>query len=346
MSKNNRRIFAGIVICICLVAVLYFCPKGQIELESGYRLIMGTFVRVTAIAQNSSAAARCIESAFSEIEKVDELLSDYRSDSEISELNRDGFKHAVKVSQSTYEVLQRSIEFSRLSAGAFDVTVGPLVDLWHQAGEANSLPSDDQMREARSKVGYEKLILNSKDNTVQFAVEGMRVDLGAIGKGYGVDKAIEAMQNCGAAGGMVDIGGNIRCFGVPPQGKDSWLIGLQDPGKAVQGPGGGEVLLTLKLTNESVSTSGNYQRFVLIKGKRHSHIIDPNKADSAESLSSVTIIADNATDADALSTAVTVMGAEKGLALIETIPQTEAILISSPPNYEIVKTSSADKYIK
>jgi len=228
------------------------------------------------------------------------------------------------------------------------------VDLWRSAAEENSVPSDNELAAAHARVGYEKLMLDANEMSVRFAVEGMRIDLGGIAKGYAIDRAIEAMQKSGAAGGMVDIGGDVRCFGVAPAARDSWLVGLQDPGKTVEGIGGSVLLLKLKLVSGAVATSGDYQQFILIQGKRHSHIIDSKTAAGAQGLSSVTIIANSATDADALATAVSVMGAEKGLALIETIPDTEAILISPQPKpvpskvegYELIKTSGAKKYIE
>jgi thiamine biosynthesis lipoprotein len=210
----------------------------------------------------------------------------------------------------------------------------------------NSLPADAELQQARSKVGYDKLILDANEMSVRFAVEGMRVDLGGIAKGYAIDKAVEAMQKGGALGGMVDIGGDIRCFGSPPAGQNIWRIGLQDPDKAKAGLDAGTPLLVLNLTNTAVATSGNYRRFVVIEGKMHSHIIDTKTGYSSDELTSVTIFSQNTTDADALATAVTVMGTEKGLALIETIPQTEAILISSPPEYKLIKTSGAEKFIE
>ncbi|MHC4462291.1 MAG: FAD:protein FMN transferase [Planctomycetota bacterium] len=346
MNKKNVQIAIGIIAGVCLIAALYFWPEGRIEADSGHRLVMGTFARVVAVVADSSTAKKCIDAALVEIQKVDELMSDYKSDSEISEANRDAAERAVKVSKSTYEVLQRSVEFSKLTDGAFDVTVGPLVDLWRLAADANSVPTDTELRQARSKVGYEKLILDANEMSIRFAVGGMRIDLGGIAKGYAIDKAIEAMQNCGAAGGMVDIGGDIRCFGVRAGKKDSWLVGLQDPGKAVEAISGRALLLKLKLVSRAVATSGDYQQFILIEGKRHSHIIDRRTATGARGLSSVTIIADSATDADALATAVSVMGTEKGLALIEKTPEAEAILISSRPSYKLIKTSGAEKYIE
>jgi len=145
---------------------------------------------------------------------------------------------------------------------------------------------------------------------------------------------------------VVDIGGDVRCFGLPPKGKDHWSIGLQDPNSATEGINGGGLILVLKMTDAAVATSGDYQQFIMIEGKRRSHIIDRKTGTSTEGLSSVTIIADNATNADALATAVSVMGYEKGLELIENIPGTEAVLITSEPDFKLIKTSGAERYIK
>jgi len=347
MNKRRSRIVI-IIFLVCLVAVFCFSvvARGRVKVDSGYRVVMGTFARVVAVAKNSNKAHSSIQAAFAEIEKVDELMSDYKSDSEISRINRDGFKRAVEVSESTYQVLQRSVEFSKLTGGAFDITVGPLVDLLRSAEKNGAAPSKDEIARAKMKVGFEKLQLDAENRTVKFAVEGMRLDLGGIAKGYAIDKAVEAMQKCGASGGMVDIGGDIRCFGTPPKGRDHWLIGVQDPNVTNDDIGTGQLLSTLKLTNAAVATSGGYRRFVLIDGKKYSHIIDTNRGGSASELASVTIISKDAISADALATAISVMGSERGLALIEKMPETEAILISSQPGFKLIKTSGAEPYIK
>ena len=354
MRKKDRIFLEIIVGLILITAAFYFFVEPQrestwtaerVDIDSGRREVMGTFARVIAVAADLNMAKSGIEAAFAEITKVDELMSDYKDDSEISEVNRDGFKRAVKVSESTYQVLERSVEFSKLTGGAFDVTVGPLVDLWHLAETADALPSEAELQRACSKVGYDKLILDVNDMSVRFAVEGMRIDLGGIAKGYAIDRAVEAMQKGGALGGMVEIGGDIRCFGAPLKGRDHWVIGLQNPDME-EDSDGREVLLKLKITNGAIATSGDYQQFIIIEGKRRSHIIDRNTGTSTEGLSSVTIIADNATNADALATAVSVMGSENGLELIEKIPGVEAILITSQPEFKLIKTTGAEMYIK
>ena len=316
--------------------------SNLVRADSGVQLVMGTFARVVAITDDIATGNQCIESALDEINNVDNLMSDYKEDSEISRVNADAFARPVIVGPATFDVIQKSIEISKLTDGAFDITVGPLVKLFRTARDTGRAPTTEQIDDAKAKVGYEKLVLNDADKTIRFTVEAMSLDLGAIAKGYAVDKAIEAARKHGALGAMVDIGGDVRCFGTPPKGKETWIIGLQDP-NSHGGPG---LLLKLKIENAAVTTSGDYQQYAIIDGKRQSHILDRKTGKSAQRLSSVTIIAANATTADALATAVTVIGPKKGLELIETIPNTEAFLISPAPTYKLTKTSAAEKYIK
>ncbi len=347
MSNKNKPIVIAVVVVIFLILLYFFVGPGRpVRLDSGYRPVMGTFAHVVVVAKNSDTAKESIKAAFTEIHEVDNLMSDYKDDSDISRVNKNAFDGPVKVTQPTFDVLQKSIEFSKLTDGAFDITVGPLVDLWRRAGEANSVPSEDELSAARSKVGYDNLILDPVYNTVKFKVEGMRIDLGGIAKGYAIDKAVEKMQSAGAIGGMVDIGGDIRCFGQPTGGNKFWQIGLQDPNLDSDDSwpvAQDKPLLVLRLTDAAVATSGGYRRFTLIDGRRFSHIFNSHTGESVQGLASVTIITENSIDADALATAVSVLGVEKGLSLIESIPHTEAILIT--PQNEITKTPNAEKFI-
>ncbi len=351
MNKRNNYIVI-VVFSAMLVVALFFSisRRGHVEVDSGYRLVMGTFARIVVIGPTSKVTDACIRVAFSELDDVDELMSDYKSDSEISIVNRNAFERPVRVSESTYEVLRRSIEFSELSGGAFDITVGPLVDLLHSAEEEEVVLSEELLEQARARVGFEKLELDVEERAVRFDVDGMRLDLGGIAKGYAIDRAVEAMKKCGAVGGMVDVGGDIRCFGVPPRGKKKWTIGVQDPdiGASDSWPVARDksLLLVLQLADAAVATSGGYRRFVMIEGKKYSHIIDGKTGRSAGALASVTIISEDAITADALATAVSVMGAEEGIALIEGLAGTEAIVITSEPGQKLIKSSGAEKYVK
>ncbi len=345
--KKYLRIVIIVAVPVMLLGMLYMSRRssGLVEANSGFRVVMGTFARVVVIARSERAAQRCIDAAFDVQNRIESLMSDYRDDSELSKVNRLAAQEPVAVNEMMFEVLQQSVHFSELSEGAFDVTVGPLVDLWHKAGETDVPPTEEALAEARHKVGYDKLILDEKNRTVRFAVAGMRVDLGGIGKGYAADKAVEAMKECGALGGMVAIAGDIRCFGRPPRGQEYWRIGVQDPNVARDDLGPSTPLLILALTREGVSTSGDYRRFVRVQGQKQSHIMDPGTGKGANKLVSDTIIAPDATTSDALSTAVNVLGLEKGLALVERIDGAEAILIPAGTEAQPIFSRGARAYL-
>jgi len=350
MENKSREMALKFFFTACLLAAMYHFImqnfRPAVEVDGGSREIMGTFARIVAVAKGERQAKRCIEAGFGELVRIDKMMSDYKPDSELSKVNREAFNKPVKVSPELFEILQISVDYSRLSSGVFDITVGPLVDLWHKAGETNSVPDENTLAATKARVGFEKLILDANAETIRFAVDGMRLDLGGIGKGYAVDKAVRAMKRKGAIAGMVDSGGNIRCFGKPTN-RDAWLVGIQDPNVENLSAGvDNEPLMVLKLMDCSVATSGDYRRFVTVEGKKVSHIIDTNTATGARKMASDTIITKIATDADALSTAVNVLGPEKGLALIESLPDTECILITSGPEFRVIKSTGADKYIQ
>jgi len=349
MSRTGKILFAAFFGAILIVAICLLIarnkPASPVEVDSGYRLVMGTFAKVIAVAPDTKTAKNCIEAAFKQLEHIEALMSWRKEGSEIARVNRDAYTNPVRVSGPTFEVLQKSVEFSKLSEGAFDITVGPLMDLWRSAADTNRVPTEAELQQVHSKVGFEKLILDADNLTVRFAVDGMKLDLGGIAKGYAIDKAVEAMQKAGATGAMVDVGGDIRCFGKPA-GKDKWLIGLQNPATAKDAMDTGTSLLALELTDSAVATSGDYRRFVLIEGRRYSHILDTATGWASKGLASVTVIAPSAADADALATAVSVMGLEKGLAFIERTPDVEAILITPAPEFKRTQTTGAEKYIK
>ena len=346
MKKTVRFIAVGIVLAL-LLGLLYrqIATRSSVELNSGYRVVMGTFSRVVVIAPSERTANACIQAALDVQRRIEALMSYHLEDSELNKVNRHGAQGPLPVNPMTFEVLQRAVDFSRLTDGAFDVTVGPLVDLWRQAGEANTLPTEEALAEARRKVGFDKLILDDREMTVAFAVEGMRIDVGGIAKGYAVDKSVEAMRKRGALGGMVDLGGNIRCFGQAPQGQEHWRIGLQDPNVAPDELGTKKPLLVLTITDQSVATSGDYRRFTKVRGEKQSHVLDAHTGRGAARLTSVTIIAPDATSADALSTAVNVLGSEAGMALIERVTETEAILIPPGQYTGLLYSRGAHAYV-
>lgn len=343
MQPDNRKpLFLRTLLILAVGVMLLWAwhRTRQVTLDSGYRQVMGTFAHILVIADSPQQGHSAIEAAFAEIRDIESRMSDYDPNSLLSQVNREAFAAPVPVDDDLFEVLAASLHYSRLSGGAFDISVGPVVQLWRQAKITGQAPTPEQLQQAQQAVGWQNLMLDDDPRTVRFAKDGMFLDLGGIAKGFAVDKALDILRTAGLKGGMVDIGGNLRCFGMPPHNATHWLIGLQDPIHPEN------VLLRLKMDDRAVATSGDYQRFVIIDGQKHSHIVNPATADSARDLSSVTIITDTAMAADALATAVSVLGTEKGLALIESVPETEAILIPHENPTTFQKTSAADQYIQ
>ena len=336
--KRQLRILLAIIFlaAIILGIRLITAPKHKTG-SSGTREVMGTFCRQVSVAPTNSIAKNSIEAGFSELVRIDAMMSDYKPESELSRVNANAFKEPVAVSAELMEVLTIAKEYSDLSDGAFDVTIGPVVDLWRKSQKKNELPTKEQLAQAKAKVGYKKLILSN--DTVRFTAQGMRLDLGAIAKGYAIDKAVEAMKRAGATAGFVDVGGDIRTFGAPPKPKKHWIIGLQDPATD------GGILLTLKMSDMAVATSGDYRRYDEVEGKKHSHIKDPSTSKSVTKLISVSVIAPTATIADILATTVSVIGREKGMAMIEAMENTELIMIPADKQQELIHTTTVRKYI-
>jgi thiamine biosynthesis lipoprotein len=342
-ALGKRILQAAVVLAVIIIAVLLLRTTPErppVSADSGYRPVMGTIAHIVAVAPNTKTAELCIEKAFGELVLVDKRMSDYDAASELSKLNKSGYENSVAVSQELFEVLAAAVEYSKKTDGAFDVTIGPVVDVWRKAAKEQRKPTDEELAAAKEKVGYQKLLMDAENRTVKFAVKGMRLDLGGIAKGYAIDRAVRAMRAGRAVGGMVDVGGDIRCFGRRKDNAQEWLVGLQNP--QVES----DLLLKLRLNDVAVATSGDYRRFVLIDGQKYSHIFDPALSTSARELRSVSIIAPTAMQADILATAVSVMGKEKGLKLIESTPDTEAIIIPADSEKNIVKTSGAEVYVK
>jgi thiamine biosynthesis lipoprotein len=333
----------GLSILVVVFSFVFGCERsggsGVYTAKSAWREVMGTFARTVCVAGDKKTAEAGNAAAFAKLVEVDEMMSDYISDSELSRVNREAFAGAVTVSDELFEVLSKAVEYSRVSGGAFDVTIGPVVDLWHKAEESGIKPTDEQIAAAKAKVGYEKMLLDPKKNTVVFMVDGMRLDLGGIAKGYAIDKAVEAMRAAGAVGGMVDVGGDIRCFGKPAE-KNKWAIGLQDPDTDTG------LLMVIELGDNAIATSGDYQRFVVLDGEKFSHIMTPKKGTSTKGLTSVTVIAATAIDADAMATTVTVLGGEKGLELIESVEGTEGFIVPSDVSKEMRFSSGFEGFMR
>ncbi len=265
------------------------------QLYRNNRLLMGTFWEVVSPHKEASLIV------FTEVERIERLLSKYIQDSEVSELNRSG---RLKVSPDTFYILQKSKEFSQLSQGAFDISVAPLVDLWGFTTQEHNVPNISLINSTLKLVGSDKIILHEKDNVVEFKFPGMKIDLGAIAKGFALDCAVRALKKQKINSCLINAGGQVYAlgnrFGKP------WRIAIQNPRKP-------EITGILELQDASVSTSGDYEQFFFKDGKRYCHILNPVTGYPADSgIASVSVIANDALTADALSTAIFVLGKTKG----------------------------------
>ncbi len=294
---------------------------------------MGPIIaRITAVSTRlpEEDLKSAVEAAFAEIHRVDAAMSNYKPESEISRLNDAREDVWVQVNPITIEVVRESQKFSRLTEGAFDPTVMPLSELWGFWPVRDlRLPTEEEVEKTLSHVGYTKLSLDGNKNALKKSDPNVNVDLGGIAKGYAVDRAMEVLRQKGLTDALVEIGGETGAMGKNKDG-NPWRIGVLHPTKRAY-------LTILELSNKSVATSGDYMSFFIHEGTRYSHLIDPRTGKPiANDIASVTVIAETCLKADALATALCVMGEEEGLKLIEWLPDTEAIIAKRGDGAEVV----------
>jgi thiamine biosynthesis lipoprotein len=272
--------------------------------------MLGTFVKVISPDKNAPKIV------FPEMQRVENLLSKYKESSEVAQLNKAG---ELKIGPDTLYVLEKAKEFSEITNGAFDISVGPLVDLWGFTNKQYRLPEKQEIEKALALVGSDKIILNISDNVVKFKLSGMKIDLGAIGKGYALDCAVKKLKEHGIKSCLINAGGQIYCLG-DKFGKP-WRVALRSPR-------GKDFKDYLELKDCSVSTSGDYEQYFLIENKRFSHIFNPKDGYPANSgILSVTVIAPSGLIADCLSTSIFVLGKDKGLELAKKFPNVKVKII-------------------
>jgi len=315
LEGETRKVVAGAMAALILVGLVLgsiALQRPQIEIDGnvvrGMGMAMGTVVNITAIDEDTQRAEAAVRDAFDEISRIETLMSATDESSEIYILNQSRGDW-VNLSPETLHVLQRSLYFARISDGHFDPTVKPLVDLWMEQVKAwGRLPTIGELGEALALVDWGNLMVCEDKGRARFLREGMEITLGGIAKGYAVDRASEVLMESGVERALVDIGGDIRGFGP-----ESWRIAIQHPRYEY------EWLEVIDLKNSAVATSGDYRRFFLLGERRVHHILDPKTGQPADAVMSVTVIAGNCLDADALTTLVFVLGPEKGKELLNSL---------------------------
>lgn len=283
--------------------------------------LMGSSFAITLYAPDQPTADRALAAAFARIAALNAIFSDYEASSEASRLSQAApMDHGMPVSPELWTLLERSLALSRQSRGAFDVTVGPLTRLWRRARRQHRLPDADLLAAARAATGYQHVRLDPQAHTVQLLVPGMRLDFGAIAKGYAADEALASLRAAGLDRALVNASGNVA-LGAPPPGETGWRIGLA-PLDPRQPP-----TQFLRVAHGAIATSGDAYQFVEIAGRRYSHIVDPRTGVGLATRCSVTVWAPDATTADGLATAVCVLGPTDGLRLVEGTHGTAARIV-------------------
>jgi thiamine biosynthesis lipoprotein len=312
---NTRRLALEIgALAVVLIAIFVFVRRpAEVESVGDHCLAMGTIVNVTVFGAGPDEADSAIAAAFAEIRRVEALTTRHAEGSAVSRLNETGGTDDPEVSA----IIARSIGVSEATGGAFDVTVAPVVDLW-SFGPGMTLPEEDEVASALARVGYRRVSVGESGG-VTLSRE-TAIDLDGIAKGYAVDRAVDLLEARGVPAAVVDAGGDIGLLGSAPR-EGGWRIGIQNPrGEGTVG--------VLTLDGGSVATSGDYQRCGFVDGVRYHHIIDPSTGWPARGAISVTITARRCIDADAIATAVFVLGPERGLEFVEATDGVEAVIVT------------------
>lgn len=311
---DGRLVGTGIAILLAAAAL----PAATLSLVRQELYCMGTIFSISVFHSSAGAAKRAIDQAMAEIVRLDLVMSHFKETSELSRLNRQGSREFVPVDPALYEVIERSIGFSRGSGGKFDVSIAPLLRVWQEAREAGRPPSVEQLATASRCVGYRNIEL-SPPNRIRFHSDCLRVDLGGIGKGYAVDRALAVLQKAGVRHAVVNAGGStIAAIGAPP-GERGWPVELV---AAVAGS------RTLLLRDGSISTSEHSLRSFAFGAGLFGEIMDPQQQGPSPRRGTVSVVTDDATTADALSTTLLLMSHEEGRRMLEQFPNTSALWIS------------------
>jgi len=301
-----------------LVFILTGCIQSSLVKETG--TLMDTFCEISCYSSDKDKTVSAIREAFKEMERIEKVFSKFDENSEVSKINKLASLDKLSVSKEVFGLTERAVYYSRISGGAFDITVAPLMEIWGFARRHGSIPGKEAIEKALKGVGYKNIELDPKGGFVKFLNKDTEVDFGGIAKGYAVDRAKDLLVSRGIKDGLINLGGNIFALGSAP-GKKSWKIGIHDPRNK------GKLLYSFELTNKAISTSGNYERFFEIDGKRYSHIINPVTGVPCQGIISVTVVADSAEEADALSTAIFVMGEDKGLQFAKFIKNVKVLML-------------------
>lgn len=292
----------------------------QKEFKKSAKLMGNTF-EITVVTEKENSAHEYIEMAIAEIKRIEQLFTTFHDSSQTNQINQNAGFQPVVVDKEVFELIERSIRISNITDGAFDITYGSVdKSLWNFDRNMTQLPDEATAKSMVRLINYKNIILNKKDCSVFLKEKGMRIGFGGIGKGYAAEMAKQLLQNQGVLSGVINASGDIATWGRQANGKP-WTIGIAHPDNA------GLPFSYLNISDMAIATSGNYEKFVMLNGKKYSHTINPKTGLPVSGIKSVTIICPNAEIADAMATPVTIMGVKAGLHMINQIHQLACIII-------------------
>ena len=326
--KTAQKTRFSLVINISILFIAIYFPSQVHGQEKHYEFekgLMGSPFRIVVYSSSDSLAQRVAQNAFSRIETLNEILSDYRDGSEINRLSaQSGTGKWIRVSDDLYKVLSVSKKISRKTRGTFDITVGPVVQLWRRAMRRNVFPTQSEIEKARRAVGYRFVKLRPRNKSVRLVRPAMRLDVGGIGKGYAADEAVRVVQKLGIKAVLIDAGGDLTLAGVPP-GRQGWDVEINS------GTSADSTALVL-LTDAGVATSGDNYRYLEHDGERYSHIVDPKTGIGLRYHVRTTVIAPTGTYADALATAISVAGSKRSKRIVRRFSGVQVWLLENKEN--------------
>lgn len=300
-------------------------------------VLMGSRFKITLVDTDSISVEKNINKAIDEMVRIEHLISDWKPTSQVSQINQNAGIQPVKVDQEVIDLTKRALYFSKLTEGAFDISFAAMDRIWKFDGSMEEIPTSSAIQKAIEKIGYQHIIINEEASTIFLEKPGMKIGFGSTGKGYAADKARELMLQIGIKAGIIDASGDMTTWGTQPDGKP-WRIGITNPFDRHQ------MADILSLKKAAVTTSGDYEKFVVIDGKRYSHIINPKTGMPSTGLTGVTVIGPNAEMCNGFSTSMMVLGKEKGLAFINQQKEYAALLITD--NGKIIRSKNYKKIKK
>ncbi|MBT8294482.1 MAG: FAD:protein FMN transferase [Eudoraea sp.] len=307
-------------IAALLILILSIVPTWAQKSFHRNLNLMGSGFQITVVVKDSTEADKAINLAINEITRIEKLISSWDPNSETSKINSNAGIRPVKVSRELYGLIDRAINISTLTDGAFDISYASMDKIWKFDGSMTKMPSNEEIKSSVSKVGFQDIILDVEITSVFLKEKGMKIGFGAIGKGYAADRAKALLQKNNIQAGIINASGDMNTWGRQPNGNE-WTVAITNPLNKTK------AAAILPITNGAVVTSGNYEKFVQFNGTRYAHIIDPRTGYPSTGILSVTVFAPKAELADALATSVFVMGIEIGLNRINQLPKIECIII-------------------